>query len=203
MIVNDCGFPMLEPVDHASPAGISMLGELADSWLARQEVELSELERPSVAVACPSSPELVPNGSADGWPIPFDNVVYTSIAGNYSGLSFFYESGPGIYYIGTSIDAVGAGTINAAWVDLRMTDYRGARLLNRYSESYRHGEGYTTARGAISLNASGIVEVRSPEATAFGISEFGARLNFTGTGTLTVQTVSTLWKYKIRGLSNV
>lgn len=205
MINDERGFPILEESDLASPVALRELAETVDRLLMEQESEIDYLERPEVIIVKMSSPETVFATTPTPWPgefLPFDTEVYVSRPGGYAGFGIETGTGinrwrSGIYCTGATVDASITGSVNTAWLNLFLEDSRGPRLLSGYTETHRVAESSTT-RGAVSLNSSKLVEVHEP-----GIARVNALMNMTGTGNLTVQTTSTMWMYRVRGLNNV
>lgn len=178
-----------------SPASLRELAEAADAKFFQQETEIGFLEVPEIAIVSLSAPQAITSGSRI---VEFDVERYISRSGARAvlgiDLSGVWRSG--IYHLGTSIDANTSGTIAGVWADLELHDRRGSRLLNEYIDGFRHAESGTN-RGAVSLNVSKMVEIHSPDA------RISVSVGFSGTGSLSIQTLSTLWCHRARGLSDV
>lgn len=196
MLTDQCGFPTLEQNDMVSAASLRELAEAADAKFLQQETEIGLLEVPEIAIVSLSAPQAIISGSRT---IEFDTERYMSRSGARAilGIDLFSVWRNGIYHVGTSIDANTSGTIAGVWADLELSDRRGSRLLNEYNEGFRHAESGTN-RGAVSLNISRMVEIHSADLARLSVS-----VGFSGTGSLSIQTVSTMWCHRVRGLSDV
>lgn len=196
MLTNQCGFPTLELNDMVSPASLRELAKAADARFLQQEAEIELLEVPEIAIVSLSAPQAI---TAGAWTVEFDTERYVSRSGARAifGIDFFNEWRSGVYHVGTSIDANTVGAVSGLRADLKLQDLRGARLLNTYTESFRHAESATT-RGAISLNLSRMVEVHAGDGARLSVE-----IGLVGAGSASIQTLSTLWCHRVRGLSDV
>lgn len=193
MLINDCGFPILEGNDFASAAAMQQLAVKADAALATQEQVIDGLERPEAMICKLSSNQVGITGTST---VDFDTTVYKSRDGAYSfgGIAF---SGnvwrPGIYHIGGYCQVLTYGTVNACHINLVINDRRGFKLLNDYTEGERCVEG-GTGRGAIDYSIDRIVEIRSTDGTYITMTAQAI-----GGGSVSVVTISRIWAYRVRG----
>lgn len=199
MLTNSCGFPLLEDNDFSSPEVLRELAEAADAKFQQQEEDIDLLEHPEFIVARMPSTQVIGSTYPNTQTANFDSVQYVSRYGGFAFGGIYTNDSwrPGIYHAGVTVDGVFAGTVNSFWVDLKLYDRRGPRLLNSYSEGDRCIEGPTT-RGAMALNLSEIFEIHDTN-----LASVVAEVNMIGTGSVTLQTVGSLWMHRVRGLSDV
>lgn len=197
MLVNECGFPLLEDNDFVSPTALRDFAEVADAKFSEHEAAIDLLERPEAAVARVSSTSAL--SGAGVYSINFDTMVHTSRYGAFAFGSIYFSTvwRPGIYHIGASVDGTTSGTIDSLYLNLNLYDRRGSRLVNPYDEFTRHVEGNMT-RAAVALHAANMIEIHNTY-----YAYVSAEIGLVGTGTYTVQTTSKLWIHRLRGLSDV
>ncbi len=198
MLTNECGFPLIETSDYSSSIQMSMLADMVDSLLERQEAELDYLERPEVALVDSSAASTFSAGAGNQSIVGLDRIVYQSRSSVIvGGLLLLGDWRPGIYHIGTTVKTITPATVNTVSIDLRILDHRGPRLQNEVLEAFRHAVSNSN-RGATSLHSSTLVEIHDP-----GNVEISVFIYASGTGTVTIEDTSLVWIHRVRGLANV
>lgn len=199
MLLDACGFPIIESNDHLSPVALRELADAADARFQAQETEIDWLERPELMLAKLSGIQPVTT-SVNNTPVAFDTVSYTSRSGAQvtgAGINVRAPWRSGIYHVGMWVDGLTSGTINEIFLDLIIEDRRGLRLQNQFTEYVRVATGPSN-RGAVAIAATQLFEVHAVNDAIFSVYA-----GVSGSGTFTVQATSTLWLYRVRGLSDV
>ena len=200
MLTNNCGFPILEGNDLASPAVLRDLAEAADERLAAQELEIDYLERPEAAILTLTGNQDAVAYGTNIQSVFFDAFIYLSRPGVYafSGINFDNSRWrPGIYHAGAYLEGLTIGAINSLRFDLKLYDRRGPKLLNEVNEGPRITDG-VSARGAESFGLTQLFEVHDPSSANFAVE-----VNLVGAGTFRILTSSRMWVHRVRGLSDV
>lgn len=195
MRTNNCGFVNLESSDFASPTALRDVAYAADTKFRTQEEQIDYLERPEAIVLTPSAPQVYAGTNAL---LQFDTITYSSRPGATFAFGIYFSGDwrPGIYLGGVNAFFGVTPPIDSIILTLSISDPRGPRLLNTFTQSVTNNSGESDML-AERITVSMLFEVHTPIG-----AYLNANVTTTNSGSISLQTTSRLWAYRIRGLSD-